>query len=169
MMDLIETGEPVTRTALRHLGDWAVWVTLLLGLARGSGVLGAEASREFLLERFDGLRGGLPKGVRVYAARVADYREPAEPAVTRYTLALRGDSRVMLGPDNQPRGLSIRTGPLSASESIGLGLRCSSSDAPAPPDPATSSGSSRLRHRWGWNLSGRSATLSRLSSRPRSA
>lgn len=50
MMDLIETGEPVTRTTLRHLGDWAVWVTLLLGLARGSGVLGAEASREFLLE-----------------------------------------------------------------------------------------------------------------------
>lgn len=57
----------------------------------------------------------------MYAARVADYREPAEPAVTRYTLALCGDSRVMLGPDNQPRGLSIRTGPLSASESIGLG------------------------------------------------
>jgi len=169
-MDLIETGEPVTRTALRHLGDWAVWVTLLLGLARGSGVLGAEASREFLLGRFDGLRGGPPKGVRVYAARVADYREPAEPAVTRYTLALRGDSRVMLGPDNQPRGLSIRTGPLSASESIGLGkVALLVVGRTYPSGPGHLERLEQAAAQVGWNLSGRSATLSRLSSRPRSA
>ena len=51
---------------------WAVWVTLLFGLERGSGVLGAEASRELLLRRFDTVRAGTPKGVRVYGAWVAD-------------------------------------------------------------------------------------------------
>lgn len=120
MMKLIETGAPVTQKTLQHLGDWAVWVTLLLGLARGSGVLGAEVSRKLLLRRFDTNSGGPPKGVRVYAARVTDYIEPTKPPITPYVLALRGDSRVLLDHTDQPHGFSVRTGPINASESIGL-------------------------------------------------
>lgn len=121
MMSLIETGEPVTRRTLEHLGDWAVWVTLLFGLERGSGVLGAGASRELLRRRFDSERGGPPKGVRVYAARVADYIEPADPPVVPHALALFGDSRVLLDDAGEPCGFSVREGPVNASESIGIG------------------------------------------------
>jgi hypothetical protein len=121
MMSLIETGEPVTRKTLDHLGDWAVWVTLLFALERGSGVLGAEASRELLLRRFSTGHGGTPKGVRVYAARVADYVEPADPPRVPYALALHGDSRVYLDALRRPSGFSIQTGPINASESIGIG------------------------------------------------
>lgn len=119
MMQLIETGEPVTRQTLLHLGDWAVWVTLLLGLARGSGVLGAKASRDLLLQRFDAGTGP-PSGVRVYAARVKEY-VPGGPPTTPYVLALRGDSRILLDEAAKPIGLTVREGPMNASESIGLG------------------------------------------------
>ena len=121
MMSLIETGEPVSRKTLEHLGDWAVWVTLLFGLERGSGVMGAEASRDLLLRRFDTDRAGTPKGVRVYAARVADYVEPAEPPIIPYVLALRGDSRVLLDAAGEPCGFTVQYGPVNASESIGIG------------------------------------------------
>ncbi|MEU4607595.1 hypothetical protein AB0F43_31810 [Kribbella sp. NPDC023972] len=121
MMELIETGDPVTRKTLLHLGDWAVWVTLLLGLARGTGVLGTDASRTMLFRRFDTDQAGTPKGVRVYAARVTEYVEPAEPHVPSYALALRGDSRVLLDQAGKPCGFSVREGPINASESIGLG------------------------------------------------
>jgi hypothetical protein len=121
MMSLIDMGEPVTRKTLDHLGDWAVWITLLFGLERGSGVLGAEASRELLLRRFDTGHGGTPKGVRVYAARVAGYVEPADPPRIPYAVALHGDSRVYLDAMGRPSGFSIQTGPVNASESIGIG------------------------------------------------
>ncbi|MFB9651954.1 hypothetical protein [Pseudarthrobacter oxydans] len=122
MMDLIAVGAPVTRKTLEHLGDWAVWVTLLLSLARGSGVLGAEASRESLLRRFDaGSAGGPPKGVRVYAAQIDDSVERTEPDITPYVLALQGDPRVVLNDSGQPVGLNARTGPINASEPIRLG------------------------------------------------
>jgi hypothetical protein len=121
MMELIETGEPVTRKTLQHLGDWAVWVTLLLGLARGSGVLGAQASRDLLVRRFDTDWAGTPTRVRVYAARVSDYVEPVTPPIIRHVLALHGDSRVLLDADGEPCGFSVRHGPINASESIGIG------------------------------------------------
>ncbi len=123
MMSLIETGEPVTRKTLDHLGDWAVWVTLLFALERGSGgVLGAETSRELLLRRFSTGHGGTPKGVRVYAARVADYVEPADPPrVPPYALALHGGLPGLPRRHRRPSGFSIQTGPINASESIGIG------------------------------------------------
>jgi hypothetical protein len=121
MMDLIETGSPVTKKTLQHLGDWIVWITLLLSLARGRGVLGVEASRQLLLRRFDKLHAGTPKGVRVYAAVVDDSVEPTESESTPYVLALKGDSRVLLNEDGAPIGFSVREGPVNASESIRLG------------------------------------------------
>ncbi|WP_299928936.1 hypothetical protein [uncultured Nocardioides sp.] len=121
VMDLIEHGEPRDPKTLVLLADWAVWVTLLLGLARGSGVLGASASRALLLERFDGVRGGGPKGVRVYAALVSEYVEASGEARSQFALALVGDSRVVLDPAGEPVGLSFRLGPVNASEAIGLG------------------------------------------------
>ncbi|WP_256328857.1 hypothetical protein [Nocardioides sp. YR527] len=121
MMKLIETGELVTRKTLDHLSDWAIWVTLLFALERGSGVLGPEASRELLLRRFDTDRAGPPKGFRVYAAKVASYVEPADPRTVPYVLALQSDSRITLDAAGEPNGFTIREGPINASESIGLG------------------------------------------------
>lgn len=121
VMDLIEHGGAFTQKTLYHLADWAVWVTLLLGLARGSGVLGADASRALLLGRFDSKNGGMPKGVRVYAARVSEYVEASDPPAARYTLALIGDPRVALDYSGRPIGISAIAGPINASESIGLG------------------------------------------------
>lgn len=119
MLDLIETGEPLTRRTLLHLGDWAVWVTLLLALARGQGVLGPDESRQQLLRRFDTDRAGTPQGMRVYAARVSGYVEGGN--ITPHVLALVGDSRVLLDRAASPIGFSVRTGPINAAESIGLG------------------------------------------------
>lgn len=121
MLDLINTGEPLTRRSLLHLGDWTVWVTLLLGLSRGSGVLGEGVSRDALLRRFDAGSGGTPGGVRVYAARVSEYMERRDPPMISYSLALCEDSRVLLDAQGAPVGFSAREGPISASESIGLG------------------------------------------------
>lgn len=121
MMDLIETGSPVTKKTLQHLGDWIVWITLLLSLARGRGVLGVEASRRLLLRRFDTHHAGTPKGVRVYAALVDDSVEPMDSEGTPYVLALKGDSRVLLNENGVPIGFSLREGPINASESIRLG------------------------------------------------
>lgn len=121
MLSLIDTGEPVTRKTLTHLGDWAIWVTLLLGLERGSGVLGEDVSRRLLLARFDQGPGGPPRGVRVYAARIATYAEPAEPPVVPFAVALHGDRRVVLDPDGTPIGYSVLAGPMDASESIAVG------------------------------------------------
>lgn len=124
MMRLIDTGEQVSKRTLSHLADWAIWVTLLLGLARGSSVLDAETSRAWLLHRFtdDPSKGpgGPPKGTRVYAARVTQLI--AADAPTRsYVLALRGDSRVTLDAQQQPCGLSVRRGVINAAESIRVG------------------------------------------------
>ncbi|OFI37672.1 hypothetical protein BIU82_07285 [Arthrobacter sp. SW1] len=121
MLDLIEKGTPVTKKTLQHLGDWAIWVTLLLSLARGSGVLGADASRKMLRGRFDkDSGGGTPKGFRVYAAGIDDTAEAAETDIKPYVLALRGDSRVLLR-DDKPIGFSVQVGPINASEAIRLG------------------------------------------------
>lgn len=119
MLTLIETGEPVTSKTLAHLGDWAIWTTLLLGLERGSGVLGADVSRRLLLRRFDEGKGS--KGIRVYAARIGQLVEEAAPAVIPYALALQGDSRVSLDHNHEPNGFSILAGPMNASESIAVG------------------------------------------------
>ncbi|WP_198144754.1 hypothetical protein [Nesterenkonia jeotgali] len=122
VMDLIEQGEPVSVRTLQLLADWAVWVTLLLGLARGRSVLGASESRALLLERFASTQGGgPPKGVRVYAARVSDYVEASTTIGTQYALALVGDPRIALDAERRPQGISVNAGSINASESIGLG------------------------------------------------
>jgi hypothetical protein len=121
MMDFIDCGEPVTRRTLLQLGEWSVWVTLLLGLARGSSVLGSEVSRATLLNRFDGGGGGVPAGVRVYAARVSEHIAPTEPPITPYMLALVGDRSVLLDASGRPCGMTFGSGPISASESIRIG------------------------------------------------
>ena len=121
MMDLIELGEPVSRRTLRQLGDWALWVTLLLSLARGSGVLGPDVSRELLMRRFDANDGSGAGGVRVYAARVTEYVEPADPPAPSYSLALVRDSSVVLDHRRRPSGFDVGVGPINASEAIGLG------------------------------------------------
>lgn len=121
MMDLIVKGAPVTRKTLQHLGDWAVWVTLLLSLARGAGVLGDDASREMLSRRFDTDFAGTPKGVRVYAAVVDDSAKPRNVQIKPFVLALQGDSRVLLNDGGLPVGFSVKAGPIHASETIRLG------------------------------------------------
>lgn len=121
VMDLIVNGEPVTAKNLGHLGDWAVWVMSLLTLARGSGVVDPESARLTLLNRFDSAGGGTPRGVRVYAARATDFHVSPEPPINQYALALMGDDRIIVNPDREPVGFSVRTGPTNPSYPIGLG------------------------------------------------
>lgn len=125
MMCLIDTGGPVTPKTLNQLADWAVWVTLLLGLARGSGVIDAKTSRRWLQEHFtkspDRTQGGPPKGTLVYAARITELIETEEPGPPPYLLALRGDSRVLLDAHGKPTGMSVHAGPVNATESIRVG------------------------------------------------
>lgn len=125
MMHLVDTGGPITKRTLNQLADWAVWVTLLLGLARGSGVLDAETSRAHLRDRFTiksgSARGGPPRGTLVYAARITDLIEAADSRQPSYFLALQGDPRVHLDAQGKPLGVSVQSGPVNASESIRVG------------------------------------------------
>lgn len=119
LLDLIEKGEPQSRRTLTQLADWAVWVTLLLGLRSGHGVLAADESREILRKRFDGQIAGPPRGIRVYAARVADYVRGAD--FVKHEVAVQQDDRVTFDETGQPAGFSIKSGPITATEAIGIG------------------------------------------------
>ncbi len=121
MMDLIAKGAPLTRKTLTDLADWFIWVTLLLGLARGSGVVPADKARGLLRQRFGGGAGGPPGGIRVYAARVAEYAKPANSTVVPHMVVLRGDPSVLFAADGTPIGYSAPNGTIGAAESIGLG------------------------------------------------
>lgn len=119
VIDLIEKGQPATKKSLRLLADWAVWVTLLLGLSTGEGVLTEDEARRLLSDRFDGRDGGLPRGIRVYIARVADYISGS--SFTSHMVGVVDDGRIVLDSAGTPIGFSERTGPITASEAIGLG------------------------------------------------
>lgn len=81
MLDLIAEGVPVTKQTLRQLADWTFWVTILLGLARGVGVLPLSEARSWLRDRFfSSNRAGVPRGLRVYAGRSADPLPTTIPA-----------------------------------------------------------------------------------------
>lgn len=123
MMSLIETGSPTTKKTLAHLADWAFWVTLLLGLARGSAVIRTDHARRLLQARFaaPSATGGIPKGFRVYAG-VAKSLESSGGAATSYAIARVGDPSVYLDGSGQPIGFTMSTGQsLQAAQSIGLG------------------------------------------------
>ncbi len=121
MMDLIAKGAPLKRKTLTDLADWSIWVTLLLGLARGSGVTPDDKARDLLRQRFGGGASGLPGGIRVYAARVAEYAQTANSTVVPHMVALRGDPSVLFAADGTPIGYRAPNGPIGAAESIGLG------------------------------------------------
>ena len=99
--------------------DWAVWVTFLRGLATGEGVLPEEEARLLLNERFGGTGGGLPKGIRVYIARVSEYIRATD--FVSHTVGVMQGGDILLDHTGRPAGLSATTGPITASESIGLG------------------------------------------------
>ncbi len=119
IIELIENGGSFTKKSLGLLADWAVWVTALLGLATGEGVLPEDEARRLLRDRFGGHGGGLPRGIRVYAARVSEYVK--NTAFTSYMVAVREDRRTVLDYAGTPVGFNACAGPITASESIGLG------------------------------------------------
>ncbi|MEV0855110.1 hypothetical protein [Nocardia fluminea] len=120
LLDLVDSGQPITRKSLTDLGDWAVWVTLLMGLHTERGVLPVDASRELLLHRFNGTAaGGLPPGIRVYAARIATYVSGTD--FIAHQVAVEKSDNVILDHAKAPIGFSINSGPVTATEAIGLG------------------------------------------------
>ncbi|MFT9533145.1 hypothetical protein ACM0AX_07780 [Mycobacteroides abscessus subsp. abscessus] len=119
VIDLIENGGAFTKKSLGLLADWAVWVTALLGLSTGEGVLPEDEARSLLRARFSGDGGGLPRGIRVYAARVSEYVRDA--AFTSYMVAVEKDLRTVLDCNRTPIGFSGIAGPATVTESIGLG------------------------------------------------
>lgn len=120
VLDLIEKGEPTDKRTLGLLADWAIWVTLLLGLATGEGVMKVEEAKRLLGERFGGENGGgTPRGVRVYAARVSEYAR--DTAYVSHMIGVEHDQRIELDHAGKPAGFSVRSGPITSSEAIGLG------------------------------------------------
>jgi hypothetical protein len=119
VIELIENGGTFTTKSLGLLADWAVWVTALLGLSTGEGVLPEDEARSLLLARFGGDGGGLPRGIRVYAARVSEYVR--DTAFTSYMVAVEKDQRTVLDYHRTPIGFSGIAGPITVTESIGLG------------------------------------------------
>jgi hypothetical protein len=121
-MDLIANGGPATREALEHLGHWAVWVTMLMGLAQPKGgVVPDEQARDLLKDRFGGGSKALPDGVRVYAAGLDQYTEEDGLPVKQYMVALDGDRRVILDWRGAPCGYRLSEGNIGAAATIGLG------------------------------------------------
>lgn len=119
VLDLIDKGGPITKKSVGLLADWATWVTLLVGLASGHGVLPDEEARRLLTDRFDGHNGGLPKGLRVYISRVGEY--VSGTTFTSHMVGVQQDGRIALDHAGMPSGFSERTGPITATEAIGLG------------------------------------------------
>ncbi|GAA1078232.1 hypothetical protein NXT08_24180 (plasmid) [Rhodococcus pyridinivorans] len=103
LLDLIETGAPVSQNTLRALAFWIVWITLLLGVKRGGDVWPIEDARQRLQSRFsDRSGGGVPKGTRVYAALVNE--DETSTLSAQYSILLRNDPRVILDHANFPTG-----------------------------------------------------------------
>lgn len=119
VIKLIENGGAFTTKSLGLLADWAVWVTALLGLSTGEGVLPEDEARSLLRARFSGDGGGLPRGIRVYAAQVSEYVR--DTTFTSYMVAVEKDRRTILDYDGTPIGFSGVAGPITVTESIGLG------------------------------------------------
>ncbi|MDX1883879.1 hypothetical protein [Mycolicibacterium sp. 120270] len=119
VIELIENGGPFTKKSLGLLADWAVWVTVLLGLSTGEGVLPGDEARSLLRARFDEHGGGLPRGIRVYAARVSEYVR--DTTFTSYMVAVEKDRRTVLDYRGTPIGFLGIAGPVTVTESIGLG------------------------------------------------
>lgn len=69
MLDLIETGAPVTKVTLDQVSDWIFWVLLLLSYARDDNAVPAQVAHKLLHDRFvTRAKVTLPRGWRIYAA-----------------------------------------------------------------------------------------------------
>lgn len=123
MLDLIAEGAPVTKQTLRQLADWTFWVTILLGLARGAGVLPISEARRWLQDRFfSGNQAGVPRGLRVYAGRSADLAAHPVVPTASYAVSLMDDPSVVTNQDGRPIGYSAHEGTsVQAAEVLGLG------------------------------------------------
>jgi len=124
LMSLIETGAPVTATTLNHLADWVFWVTLLLGLARGSGVIPSSEAQKLLADRFanPAPRGGIAKGVRIYAVGVSAVVPSVPRATVGYAIARPGDQSICFDENGRPVGFTASFGQnLQAAQCIRLG------------------------------------------------
>lgn len=124
MMSFIDTGEPITKKTLQHFADWAFWVLLLLGLARGSGVVPVDEARAILRARFADGPGSkaIPRGVRVYAGLATSLEPSPTPSVaTSYSIA-PVDAANVLRQNGAPIGLTVRQAQsVQAAQSIGIG------------------------------------------------
>jgi hypothetical protein len=75
--------------------------------------------RRLLSDRFNGRTGGLPGGIRVYLARVAEYVERTD--FVSHMVGVEHDGGIVLDHAGLPVGFSAPAGPITASEAIGLG------------------------------------------------
>ena len=119
MRRFIMEGHPPTKKSVRELADWIVWVTMLLGVAGDSGVWPNDSARRYLLKRFtERDSGGLPKGVRVWAALFKDDTE--RTIEESHAVALREDPRVIYNFQEVPIGFSSGSN-LAAAKYLGVG------------------------------------------------
>lgn len=123
MMTLIETGTPTNKRTLRQLSDWAFWVLLLLGLARGNEIVPAETARALLVERFSRRTvTSVPKGVRVYLGVASSLNSSTSPAARTFAVARLDDPSIYRSAAGKAIGIAARSGQsIQAAQSIGLG------------------------------------------------
>lgn len=123
MLDLIQTGAPVTDATVAQMADWAFWVLLLLNLERGSHIVPEHHARDLLQKRFVAHElGSVPKNWRVYAARVASLA-PTTTAVKHYEVALNFEESLYRDGGGRAIGITVSHGDArEASLVIGLGV-----------------------------------------------
>lgn len=123
MLDLIQTGLPVTDATVAQMADWAFWVLLLLNLARGSHIVPERHARDLLQKRFVTHElGGVPKAWRIYAAHVSSLT-PTASAPTRYEVALTFEESLYRGAGGRPIRVTVSHGDArEASLVIGIGI-----------------------------------------------
>ena len=123
MLDLIETGAPVTNTTLRQLADWIFWVLLLLHYSRDDKVVPSEVTGKLLRDRFvSRTTGALPRGWRIYAARTTTLDGSGTSPLTRYDVVTTHNTGRRTDRDGRLIGMAFGTSrSVQAALTIGIG------------------------------------------------
>lgn len=123
MLDLLETGTPVTDTTLRQVADWIFWVLLLLHYSRGDKVIPPEVAHKLLHDRFvSRTTGALPRGWRIYAARTTTLASSGASPRTRYDVVTAHNTGRRTNGAGRLIGLAFGTSrSVQAALTVGIG------------------------------------------------
>jgi hypothetical protein len=120
---LLRTGQASRPATFNQFADWAIWVTILLGVSQEASIWPRDDALALLRNRFPcspnarPRASSAPKGTRVYAV-LSDGAAISE-VHDSYAVQLRHDERVLLDPNDDPIGLTSIAGlPLHAATAL---------------------------------------------------